>query len=587
MILRINGEKVDLGPNVVEITKQLFDFSDITKRYLGRTNRFIIPNSNFNSNKLQSPSTVNADNESFEQYYNGTLLDSNIRLFKGQGIFEEYNGENYLQLTEDAKLLFDSLNGKLKDLDFESSDFTYNTSAYNSLKKENSKIWIWSAMSQHVNKDASKGVLSGELAFTRPWFRVRKIWDAIFSNAGWTYEFRDTITEFENSQISSNHKQFFVTDYQKTLDETISPGGSPTNITDLDTNDFEESSITVSSTVINIGQHVARFILRGPVVITGNVKIIFEGLSSPLGDDVFKQEFILDSTQTSIDLKTDKIKTEEVDNNIQIKIDGTGTIEFQDTLLYTIIEEESLGNFEDDLLQGFRVKAHDNLQNISQIDFLNNLWVQYGMLFNVDPYLKKLTFFKLQDIKKLNAADWSDKMVQKSESIKGKIGDYAQTNYLKYSNDDETGENVGRWFFNVNDSTLDNEKDIIELYWGASNEVEIDSETQADMPIYTDTERDFDANPRICTYRDGTTAAISQFDEISWFNLKTNYYSVLDSLLRIRFIECLMTLTRSDFVSYDFSKPVYIDYFKSYFLVQRPDSYIPGVPVKCELIKFK
>jgi hypothetical protein len=586
MILKIDGQKIDLGNNVVEITKQLFDFRDITKRFLGRTNTFTFPKTNNNSEFFKSPSVINTNADSFQKFYNGTLLDSNIFLFKGQGILEESNSNYKLQLIEDVKTFFDSLKSKLKDLDFESSDFTYGSAAYNTLKVESSSAWIWSVMSQHENKDVSKSILSSNLAFTRPTLRVKKIWDAIFDSTDWEYEFDQSIDEFERSHISVNHKEFFVTDYQKTLNTIIAVTGTPVNLTGLNTNDFEQTDVTTTSTTIDIVDHDCKFRLRGPIVASGDIKIIIEAESSPGTDDVFSQEFIIDTSDTSIDITTDNIKTDQTNNIVQIKIDGTGSIQFQDTLLYTIIEEESLGNFKDDLLQGFRVKVHDNLQDLKQVDFLQNLWVQYGITFKTDPYLKKIIFSTLSQIKKLNALDWSDKFIQNSETIKGKIGKYGQKNYLLYDNDDETGPNIGRSFFLINDSTLENEKDIIQLEWGASKEAVINSETQADMPVYSDTERVFDANPRIFTYRDGTTQAISQFDEISWTNLKDKYYTILDSLYRTQFMECFMVLTRSDFVSYDFSKPVYIEKLKSYFLLQRPDSYIPGVPVKCELIKF-
>jgi hypothetical protein len=588
MKLKIDGENIDLGNNIVEITKQLFDFSDITQRYLGRTNMFSFPKTNINSEKLNNPSTVNSNNDSFQKFYNALLQDSNIFLFKGQGILKESNREYKMQLIEDSKLFFDSLKGKLKDLYFESSDFTYNLSAYNTLKIENAGIWIWSVMSQHENKDVSKSLLdtTPNLAFTRPWFRVSKILDAIFDNSDWSHEFTETIDEFERAQISSNHKEFFVTDYQKTLDTTIAVSGTPVSLTGLDTNDFEQADLTTTSTTIDIVTHESKFRFRGDVVVSGDVKIIVEAQSSPGTDDVFSQEFILDPNETTIDITTDAIKTDETNNIVQIIIDGTGSVEFQDTLLYTIIEEESLGEFQNNELTGFRVKVHDNMQDLSQIDFLQNLWTQFGIIFDVDPYLKKIKFFTVKNINRLNSLDWSDKFIQDTDTIQGKIGKYGQINFMLYDNDDETGPNVGGSRFLIDDLTLENEKEIIKLFWGACKEAVVDTETQVDMPVYNDTERIFDANPRIATYRDGSTQAISQFNEISWTNLLSNYYSILNSLERTRFIECFMNLTRSDFVNYNFSKSVYIEFFKAYFMVQRIDSFIAGVPVKVELMKL-
>ena len=173
--------------------------------------------------------------------------------------------------------------------------------------------------------------------------------------------------------------------------------------------------------------------------------------------------------------------------------------------------------------------------------------------FSNRSIFKKITLSTLKEIKKLNALDWSDRFIQGSELINGKIGDYAQINYFLFNNDDETGVNVGRSLFEISDLTLENEKDVIQLFWGACKEVDING-TQADMPIYTDTERAFDANPRICTYRNGSTTSISQFDELSWTNLLPKYYELLDSLDRTRFIECQLSLKRSDFINYNFKK---------------------------------
>lgn len=80
-----------------------------------------------------------------------------------------------------------------------------------------------------------------------------------------------------------------------------------------------------------------------------------------------------------------------------------------------------------------------NLPNISQVDFLKNIFNQFCILINTDNSTNEIEFKQFGTIArdKPNALDWSDKIDDsREEEIYFSIGDYAKTNYLKYTDDD-------------------------------------------------------------------------------------------------------------------------------------------------------
>lgn len=591
MICKIDNEKIDLGNTVIEITKQAYDFSDLSKRYIDRTNRFSIPFSQINKLRFKNPGLINSTNDSFEVFYNATLEDQNVFLLNGVGILQESNLDYKLQLIDYSKIFFDALNKSLRELDFESSNFTFGAAAYATLKVPTTSVWIWPVCSMHeknLAKNTPYATPTANLDFSRPFFSVQKIVEKIFEVNNWTLNISEDLGRFGRAIASANHSKFYVTDYQKTIDTTYNIVGDD----DLDgftTYDFKQTDVAVTTTTINIKQHEAALRIRGNISVDADFTIVVSCVSGPLGTDEQHKTFYIKSTDTYLDITTNEFTTTEANNYISVKIYGTGTFIFDNVYLYTIIEESTLGDFKDGLLDGFRVKAYDNLPDIKQIDFLKNIWIMFGAAFNTDSFTRTLDVFSFKNLSKMDSVDWSNRLIQDSHTITTNYGDYAQVNNLLFDNDEVAGDIVGNSFFEIANETLEEEKDIIKLIWSASKETTINGYPMLDMPVYSDTVRIAECNPRIGTYYydDSNLAVVAQFAELDWQVLKTDFYELIfEALNRLRFIECEMMLSRYDFVSFNFKKTVYIDYWKSYFLVLRISDFIPGNPCKVQLLKI-
>lgn len=600
--LFINNQECDILPNTIATTRQSYNFSSgINDRYLGRSNQFTLPRTQNNIQILGRPSVLGSNNRPFEKQYSARIEDGTIVL-SGIAIIEESNSEYKVQVIENSKLFFELVDEKLKELDFEASDFTYNTTNYNILKVPTTSVWLWSGHSAHENKKADKTVLdaldSKKITYTRPWFNSRRIIEAIFIKQGWSFDNISPFEEFEASIISSNHERFFVTSYQKTLAETVTPSGTPTDLTNLDVNDFE-NNVTTASTTITLDDTPTAFRLRGNVSCTSNIIITFQGLSSG-GTDEQNQSFLVPKDAESVDITTNSFSTSDASNVITIEISGTGAITFDDTLLYTLIEESDLGAISANNLVGYRVKAHDNLPDITQKELIQNYFVMFGAAFNTDSFSKKLNVFGFDKFNFLNSYDWSDKYIDDTEAIRSINGAYAQTNYLAYNNDDLTFETVGRSSFKIQNENIQLSTTLTNLKFSASNEVVISNGSNynfLDMPIYGSDPDTPGQDIRLATagirigqyYKDVTdTFTITQFTGLKWDELGVKYYSrLIPSLQRARFVTAFFDLTRLDVVGFDFEKCVYIKKLGGYFLVMNIGDYQAGKPTECNLLKLE
>lgn len=601
--LFINNQECDILPGTISTTRQSYNFKNgINDRYLGRSNQFTLPRTQTNIQILGRPSVLGSNNRPFEKQFLARIEDGTI-ILSGIAIIEESNSDYKVQIIENSKLFFENVDEKLNQLDFESYDFTYNTTNYNILKVPTSSVWLWSGHSAHENKKSDKTVLdpndSKKITYTRPWFNSRSIMEAIFLKQGWVFENISPFDEFEAAIISSNHERFYVTSYQKTLSTTVSPSGTPTLLTGLNTNDFE-NNVTTASTTITLDDTKTIFRLRGNVSCTSNIVITFKGLSTPSGTDEQNQSFLIPAESDSVDITTNTFSTSETSNVISIEISGTGAITFDDTLLYTLIEESDLGAISANNLVGYRVKAHDNLPDMTQKELIKNFFVMFGAAFNTDSFSKKLNVFGFDKFNSLNSYNWSNKFIRDTETITSINGAYAQTNYLAYDNDDLTFETVGRSSFRIQNDNIQLSTTLTNLKFSASNEVVISNGsdyTFLDMPVYGSDPDNPGQDIRVATagirigqyYKDvGDTFTITQFAGLKWDELGLKYYSrLIPSLQRARFVSAFFDLSRLDVIGHNFEKCVFIEALGGYYLVLNIGDYQPGQPTECNLLKLE
>jgi hypothetical protein len=594
--LFIDNQLCDTYTDSIAITRKAYDLSDsLQSRYLGRTNRFTLPKTQNNIQILGRPSILGSDNRPFERKLTARIEDGTI-LMQGIAILESSNDEYNVQVIELSKEFFDNIKVPLHDIDVEADDFTYGITAYNTLKVPTTSVWLWAGHSAHQIKTTEYTVLSTNSArkirYTRPWFNVSVVTDKILEAQGWTFDFSTDFTEYETAVISSNHEKFYATNYQKTLSGNFTSG----NLTGLDTNDFEETSVSTTSTVLTIPTLKTAFRLRGSVTVDAETTITISATDNDVPTaGSSEQVFIAPINSLELDIFSEFIDLGG--SFIDVEITISGDITFNDTLLYTNIEENDIDTLENDPLDGYLIKAHDNLPDISQYDLIvKNFFSMFGGAFNVDNFSRYFDVFAFDKFKKLNSYDWSDKFIQGTEKIET-LTNYAQTNYLRYNNDELTYESVGTCCFKIDNVNLPVSQSLINLDFSASSEVTIGTYTLLDMPVYG---KDPDVpaqNKRVATaglrvgiyyYETGATYTLTQFNGLRFDALNAKYFShVVASLQRSRLVTALFNLNRKDVIGYDFSKCIYVEPLKSHFLVFGINDYIPGEVVEITMLKLE
>lgn len=594
MRLDINGNEADLGNNIIAITRKVIDLKNLSLRNIDITNRLNLPKTNLNQQIFNSADVVGGDGNGFDKLYDAKIIDQ-FFIFNGLGFLSESNSTYKFQLSESSKRLLSNLNNKVNLLPLDSHDFTFNQTSYNNLKLlDSNNVWVWPIIAMHEIKTEDKTrFTSGDagLKWSRPIFSFKKILIDLIENQNWSIDIDTDI--LDRVGISSNAKKFYVTSYQKTLDEVLNLSGAEF-VDNLNTNDFE-NNVTTASTTIDIGTTPTIFRLRGNVSAENNVNIKFISTSSPSGKEQTK-EFEISSLQNYIDFKTDEFEIAEdtdTSNTIKVEISGNGNFEFQDTLLYTIIEEQKLGNLTDNNLIGYRVKAFDNLpSDKKQIDIFRDAMIITNSIIEPDSLEKTIKLRSLKNLSKLKSKDWSTKFNSDSYTTINKVSGYAQQNNLVYNNDDTVGLELGYDNFVTENEALKDQTDVLKLNWGASDEVEIENQnfTIASFSVYDDNERVNEINDRLVYIYDdqeAVTFTLGRFSQLDWRSLNENYYkNWFESFRNIRIIKGLMDLNKLDVIGHDFLDLIYLDEFKSSFFILELSDFVPGVLTEVELFKF-
>ena len=593
MELEINGVRADTQNSVITINRKVVDINNPEAKGIDFTNSFSLPRTERNNKIFNSAYSVGSNNVFFDRLYQAKLIDQ-FFLFNGSGFLKSINRDDYkFQLSEKSKSIIDDLNADLKDLDFESYDFTFNNANYDILKLESvDNIWIWPIVCMHQNRIiGNTRYTSGDagLAYSRPMFRWKKMLESMFNQKDWTISWDNDL--LDRVAISSNSDVFYVTSYQKTITQSFTPTGS-FQITGLDTNDFN-NGVTVTTNNIDIAGTTTKFRVRGTITTDANINLVFNSLSTS-GDNEIDELFIPEGVN-EVDFTTGELKTDDVNNVITIFLEGTANVDFSNVLIYTIIDESDLGDFSANNLIGYMVKAYDNLPNKKQIDIFLDSLVLTNSIIIPNSLEKKIELHTLGNINRINSVDWSSKFNQGTETIKNDFRGLGKRNNLIYDNDNTVSNELGKAVFNTDIEYLPDEVDYIMLNWGASIDTQINSFSTSAIEIYTDTirvdknENNKELNNRIVYFYDSAPGlyTIGRFNEIDWNNLRENYYKTwFNSLLNPRIIDGTFDLKKIDVLSFDFRKLIYISYFGSYFFNLGISNFIPNNLTKVELLRI-
>jgi hypothetical protein len=251
--------------------------------------------------------------------------------------------------------------------------------------------------------------------------------------------------------------------------------------------------------------------------------------------------------------------------------------------------------------------------DMKQSEFLKELARIYQWIFDTDDLTQTVTARRFDSVKEqtINATDLSSKLHSKGIKINYGIDGFAQTNALRYKEDDVTKyDAVG--YINVSDTTLTAERDYVKMsqFAATSTRLRFDTVNAPYVPIFDEdllptngmTDRlllvrrvtflhnvNFNRVTDIPTY-DLTFAYFAEAgneDSLDFPTLINRFYqTVIDMNDKGKSIECSMNLNIKDVVNYDPLTPVYIQHFGNYFYWEKLSNYVKGKLTKCKFIKI-
>lgn len=250
----------------------------------------------------------------------------------------------------------------------------------------------------------------------------------------------------------------------------------------------------------------------------------------------FTGDFTTDSERSEVEIFTQIVWT-HAGHATRLEFGNTGnTVTCTGTITYWKKEG-------DGAVYGQDFDAILNLPKISQMDFLKNILAITGSYV----YFKNgvINFDLIDNIlnsSPLNIEKWITTL--KSESIEYTYEDYARTNIYAYLDDDSILIDANS-SINIEDETLDEEKEVVNLKLGASDPAFYDI---ASVPYFTqpaDNSKDptfvSSLKPRILAHRLSTssenpegsqTRRVGVFDDsMMWANILENKYKLFRSIL--------------------------------------------------------
>lgn len=267
---------------------------------------------------------------------------------------------------------------------------------------------------------------------------------------------------------------------------------------------------------------------------------------------------------------------------------------------------------------GSTVPAARHLPAMTQTEFIKMVCNLFCLIPEVSAKDNTVLFWNYNKLYENipQARDWSAYLSEADDDVEFKFGDYAQNNFMRFKASDDVVENTGTGVMQVDDATLDKEKDIIELPLATCDEVTVLTDVavnRLNCNVYNTKDSVYDAqesiDPRIVfvdTTPDGSPAKTfglrdslvggTSYDITTpkkasslalAFGSRSEYYDGLARMLtKSNIRSCKFNLPVYEVAGFKHYIPVYLNQYKAYFYVNRILNYVHGKLCTIELIKL-
>lgn len=534
-----------------------------------------------------------------EQYYHVSIMSGNLNFFKA----------------------IESL--KLTDLLLPDTDHTWDLATMAGTHTDPDKHFVYPLCEPSDDGSIAPRTDDGDSVemyggWTWPFIKVKTIWTEIFANAGYIVTGGDILDSDIFNRLYLPIVSRAVSDTTKYL-YSVFWGGSYTPTVNVILG-FPGALLIKGDSLFQGGYYTAPY--------TATYKITVKIVRDILAGNPTLNLHQLPSTGIFPFIQTSQLAFEDT---FEIEYSATAgeilyVVATPQTYYYYSIAVSEIKDAQ--IAFGSVVESRLYLPDMTQIDFIKIICNMFGLVPETIPRDRKIRFWNYSELydNVPNARDWSAYLSEKDDEIEFKFGDYAQNNYLRYKESDDVLPNNGLGNMPVDDETLKEEKDIVELGISTCDEVRIlDNVFPVDISrinfnYWNDDKAAYEANktidPRIVyvdnirsvaspayekTLKLRATAdplagggATTDIDsplkasslEISFSNLIVYYANISRMLTKTNMRRAKFNLPVYEVAGLKHNIPIYLRQYKAYFHVNRISNYVAGQLCTVELIRL-
>lgn len=630
LILYINGQRADLDSGqAIAQTRQVNDLNSLENRQASYTNKFSLPKTG-NNLRILEHLTLTGNNSTVPYRKNECSLYSESGecfIYKGWAIISD-GGDDFDAVIYDGIIdLYKNIENKsLADLDL--SALTHDKTVNAVLQSWTTNLpyrYILADYNGKTSYDNANGPNNKvNIDYIVPSVSVAHLWEKIFLYAGATYSGAVFNTEgFKNLWMSypkgvttnENDQEVFASSSYIMYNDFFYWYSFWLNYATAETNLLVQTNNHKHMKVAQAGYY--RLEVSGTMQINHPITLQYaknaEAYNLPNAIPAFNT------------LKSQINSNEPFFCSVGIYLNANESV--------CMFFKHLTGNFrfnENSQISVRLIKSTPNsinfsaaLADFSMRDFLSEIVHRFGLTMFKDKYRNHYEFLTLSEfLGGSDAADWSDKYVRKvSESYI--YGNYAQQNWMRYNyNEKESSHNDG--FIGIDNVNLPDSRDIIKSriyspeagkvnYFGRQTNVyklwdkeivdepgpgeEPYSYKSLDKRYYFLRSQIVSSNNGSIVLGSGTmgteiynigSRCVEYFWKLSFTDIITEYYGPAKQLLdRSLIINAELYLTEADIAGFSFKKLYYFRQLGAYFIMNKINNYVPGKPVKCELVRVK
>lgn len=658
LIIKIGDDALDLAEDqVIAITKQAAKVGDFSAILADGTNEVTIPLTPNNKTILDNAHLIESDSNKPYGRLDATLIQEGYQTIQdGYAIVKSSKNDFSLQVIGGNASFFELIKDlELRDLPLSDYDHFWTNEEVFDLRNESEGL-IYAVFEQSVDDNTMRTYsptpndrFAVHTALLLPSYYVKTLVEKIFEEQGYTF-----VTDLSTENIYTKAGVFNGGDYISRGDDMTYHECTIVNDTDQvvqATNPdsfryFDEASVQAPTNSYTSGDPFVdalqeaggkKFGVTDNCTLTLTVDLEIENPGS-IKDTYFKVEHTTENgiVNTQIALEPILGATHTYTFSVEIEVHEFGGENYftpyleyvTPTLEALIIKAGSTYTVSDVVLDSNTnlsitfpfnyVKGFMPIPEMKQGEFLKELARVYQWIYDTDERTKTVTARRFDEIKDNipDAIDLSDKLHVEDIQINYGLDGFAQTNELRYQEDDETKyDAVG--YIDVSDTTLKAEKEYVSMseFAASSTRTRFENVAAPYIPVFEEEEPANQLNDRLLLFR-----RIDAFDEnVNFFragstpneNIPTDdltfayfaeagnedsldfptlidrfYQTIVDMNDKGKTVECMMNLNIKDVQNYDPFKPVYISHFGNYFYWEKVSNYVKDKLTKCIFVKL-